>query len=650
MHQNIKNNHTKLLDAKLYNGKYYDFMIYKGETTKQTLGDINNLAIADFTLLNIVSGVLYSDVVWSAATNGGVEMEDIGFTGMDNGLIHFQKDRITNEQFVDLYLNSKYKIESGDTRLFLTPITGNTQMYEYPMFLVEDGDEKYIACKGGFYQGFFKLEGFDYQVLPNKFDNDMVLHFDIRPRGDYEVGSETVNFIHPENKGIFFFMGARAENKFWPFYKTNSAVTESMKKIDAQTEGYFDGCGEDGEIYNIHNNTVITNQEWLLKELPEPPKEEGYFIVGDGYYAFDGERDITKGIIKKNQGPTITAKPNIGTTFLNTYDFNSNSVCGCVDCQKEPTKEETNEGHCPDCCENYFHDDYFDNRCPEEDNGKAIVDEYQSSGITIDFDGSRDTDSDGHIVNRKGYYGFETDNKFLLFDRTDSGYTTHNWIEGTKVHFESRKNWPNANYFLLMDRTPTGYTTHTIDQYNEEHSYDYNLYKDAKNNVFCLKITENGAIGYKYGILDCDEENPNHYKVVEEYSKDGLIKSDEWNSINVKFSIMNPPAHKCDNRSRLMKIMIYVNGFLVFISKELPAINFKALDDVYQKQEAVPFNISLGGGSLGLLETILPDYYAISEYVLPIERDFCGTFLGDIKSFKMYSGFINYSAIADYLS
>jgi hypothetical protein len=76
----------------------------------------------------------------------------------------------------------------------------------------------------------------------------------------------------------------------------------------------------------------------------------------------------------------------------------------------------------------------------------------------------------------------------------------------------------------------------------------------------------------------------------------------------------------------------------------------KALDDIYQRQEAVPYNMSLGGGSIGLLETILPDYYALPEYLLPIERDFCGTFIGDIKSFKIYEGFINYSSIANYLS
>ena len=97
MHQNIKINNVKSLDANLYSAKYYDFMLYKGETAYQYLNYLKNLSIVDFSDLNIVSGILYSTVTWSGATNNGVEMNDIGFTGVDNGLISFKKDRITNE-------------------------------------------------------------------------------------------------------------------------------------------------------------------------------------------------------------------------------------------------------------------------------------------------------------------------------------------------------------------------------------------------------------------------------------------------------------------------------------------------------------------------------------------------------------------------
>ena len=234
--------------------------------------------------------------------------------------------------FLDLLLNSKYTIEEGDNRLFLTPVTGNTQMYNYPLYLIENEEEKYIACKGGFYQGFFKLYGYDYNVLPHKIDNEWVMHFDLRPRTDYEVDDMLVNYTHPDNDGIFFFMGTRAENKFWPFYKTNSAVTESMKAKDAQTEGHFNGCGESGTTYNIkENNVVFLENEWLSEELPEQPMYNDYFAVGDGYFTceFTGTTEnkfkpsTTKTIVTNGKYPTAKEGLNVYDfkTCLNTYDI-----------------------------------------------------------------------------------------------------------------------------------------------------------------------------------------------------------------------------------------------------------------------------------------------------------------------------------------
>ena len=625
MSQNIKNNYTKQTDSKLYNAHYYDYMIYKGEVINQGVP----VPIADFCDFNVIDGKIYSTSTWADAISGGVELEDIGLTGVDNGFIKFRKDAISNEEFLNIYLNSTYTIESGDTRFFMTPVVGNTQLYNYPLELSDDGDEKYLSCKGGFLQGFFKLAGFDYKVLPDHLENDMMFHFEIRPRTDYGVGDDTVNHIHPENNGIFFYIGTRAENKFWPFYKTSSAVTESMKKDDAVTEGYFAGCGEESaETYDLESK-VIYETEWLKKE-----DEATHINVGDSYFEDDGYFAGDEVLKPCSSSVVLGMTP----TYIHTYDFNSDSNC----CHSSGSPV-------PPSCDDYFIDDYFvEDKCTV-DNGKAIEDAYMLNDISIDTNSL--TTSDGHNLNKNGYYEIETDNKFLLFDRTPSGFTVDNWEEGTKVVFEGRKAWPNINYFLIMNRTETGYTVDTIDQYNEANGVDYNLYKDIRNNAFALKITDDGAIGYRYGMLDCeDEENESKYKVVEEYSKPGLVKMNDWNSINIRFVPIPAPRSKCDRRPDKMKIMIYVNGFLIFISKELLAFNFKDLDDDYTKQEGVPYNISLGGGTIGLLETILPDYYKTPEYILPLERDFCGTFLGDIKCFKIYNGMIDYSTIKNYLS
>ena len=63
MKQNIKNNHTRRLDAKLYSAKYYDFMLFKGETLKFGKNYLDNLKIADFSNFNIKDGILFSDSV-----------------------------------------------------------------------------------------------------------------------------------------------------------------------------------------------------------------------------------------------------------------------------------------------------------------------------------------------------------------------------------------------------------------------------------------------------------------------------------------------------------------------------------------------------------------------------------------------------------
>lgn len=600
MKQNIKNNRSKLISTRLYNANYHDFMIYKGETLSYGKSDLDDMSIIDFSSFNIKDGVLYSDSVWNKSINEGVVLNNIGFTGVDNGFIYFRKDRITNEKFLDLFLNSKYEIESNDKRFFMTPIYGNTLNYEYPLYLNEEG-EKYLSFKGGFYQGFFKLFGHKYQVLPDKLENEMVLHFDIRPRTDYAISEKIINYTYPNNNGIFFYIGTRAENKFWPYYKTDSIIIENMKRINAQVEGYFSGCNDSGHTYNINeNNVVFLENKWVKEELPkEKDLSNYYFAIGDDYFYF-------------NDACTNSSILNI---------------------KKDNFIVEHNS-----CCIDYFIDGYFDNKCPEYDNNKFVEDKFIGKGVEITDDYSF-TDSEGRAHNEYGIVEIETDNKFLLFDRTPSGFTVDKWVEGSKVILTSKKIWPDSNYFLLMNRTETGYTTNTIESYNKKNSYDYSIYKDIRDNVFALLIKDDGSIGYRYGEYDCNSEN--YFSIKEEYSKPNIVKNNEWNKINVRFINLN---------DKKMKLMFYVNGSLCFISKDLNIFNFKELNDVAEKQEGVPYNISLGGGSLGLMETILPNYYAISEYILPIEKYFCGSFMGDIKSFKMYEGFIDYSSIKHYLS
>ena len=94
-----------------------------------------------------------------------------------------------------------------------------------------------------------------------------------------------------------------------------------------------------------------------------------------------------------------------------------------------------------------------------------------------------------------------------------------------------------------------------------------------------------------------------------------------------------------------IKLYFYVDGKLVYVTKSLPKFNFHALNEMYEKQESVPFNISLGGGTQGLAETVLPNYMLEPTRVYPLEENFAGTFIGYIKSFKFYNCGMEYMNI-----
>ena len=649
-YQNILNNNVRSIDCKLLEDEYFDYMLYKGEVYGSN--NISEMTIANFSCPFLIeNGVLYSTSTWVDAKNNGVLLEDIGFTGPDNGFISFRKDRISNKDYLDILTGSTYEIEEDDTRLFLSPITGNTLNFDYPMFLDEDETGCFLAFQGGFYQGFYKLFGKEwcYQTLPNGPDYEWNLYFDIRPRSDYKVGVTTVNHIHPENKGIFFYLGTRAENKFWPLYKTDEEVTNPLKRIpDDDNYTNAEICGEESDT--DFNKINVVHEDYMADEPEEIP--ESYFE--DDYIASAStddcpcaaqclaeeqnkheNYDFDNGYLSEDDNDDVTFT--ISDIYEYKYQEDSNCCEGGSNCGTSDYKE-------PHKCDNFFQDDFYNDECY---NGpKAIEDEYLGQDADIVEDDI--TDSFGHVLTKKGYYEIESDNKFLMFDRTKDGFTVNNWIEGTKVTLTARQDWANINYFPIMNRTCTGYTVDNIYKYQEENSIPYNIYKDIKNNAFCLRITDDGAIGYRYSVLDCEAENEQHYAVREEYSKPGVVKIDEWNKIVVKIAILNPMVSngKYINKGhRKMKLYFYVNGFLVFISKELDEFNFRELNDTYQKQEGVPYSISLGGGTQGLLESILPDYYNTPDYIFPIEKDFCGTFLGDIKSFKIIDGNVNFFTI-----
>ena len=167
---------------------------------------------------------------------------DIGLTGIDNGLVsEMTGQTITATQglFSD-YL--KFERLYFDRRLKLHQVTGYTQSpnirfsglpLDISYNIVSKQEPKvgiYHQLYGGFYQGFYKLFGYDYSLYPERVNKGWTVELLLKPRFVDEfnppLGQTTLNNFYPNNKDIFFYLGTRAENKFY-HHASGSPVSDT---------------------------------------------------------------------------------------------------------------------------------------------------------------------------------------------------------------------------------------------------------------------------------------------------------------------------------------------------------------------------------------------------------------------------------------
>lgn len=554
----IFNNNRNLIDFIITGEDYWDFHLsddigyFDGNTSSDCLS-----AYIDF---NDPNCVMFDDVfskednIWDYAVNDGVDLNYIGVTGVDNGFISYEKDRITNKEFLELFLHSTYNTEIDDKRLRLRKVNGNNQIYDYTNNLVHIDNREACELNGGFYQGFFKIYGQNYQVLPYQIENGWCMEVKLK-KSELKNEHTTINDVHPNNKGMFLYIGTRAENKWWEKY----TVTEEFDK---------------------------TANEYSSDE---------YF--SDGYTTDDS--DVNSRYITEEEDNSYLE------SVYGEYFKNANQ---------------------------YVDDEYIENE--EEITGKEEL-------LT----------SDGYDFNKPNIIEHKTDNKFLFFNRTKDGFTTKDWDEDSDVTIYEVKKPDIGNYFTLFNRTPNGYDVNSIENLIEEKSNQYDVLKDLYRNALGFQIKDDGSIGFKYLVKDCDSET-DEYKIEEMFSNCGVINNDEWYTVSIlitptsNHNIENPTCELGETSSSdEMVISIYVNGKLKLKSKNLPLLNLKALNDLSDKQQGVPYSLSLGGGTQGLCDVININYRELPKYVLPLEKEFCGSFVGYIQKFRFFTCPINFTEI-----
>lgn len=551
---NLKNYNFTGLDYLLSNSEYWDFYLNTDGTSfigSSNIGDWdsqdynnNDWNVGTNAEESLIVGFkfkyIYSNPVsqiisyknWEDATTSSFTASTYGLTGLDNGAIPYDPstDNFGHTALLSALTGTTLVHISGNTTLTLKQVTGYTGNYVYPteLIITTASTGNYINFCGGFYQGYYKLDGYDYQVLPNRYQKGWTIDSWLYKSDTICSGTTgtTLNDTYPDNKGFFYYIGTRAENKFWNIFTGNTA--------SGCTSGSTDFCMDVKET-DVNINNIIVDGSGTTLSVPLSPPPIDIEQITNQFLIFGRSNGVlcNGGSSKDGYGQTQADNNYVkGTTFYSYI-----------------VREET-----------------------------------------IDFT-----------------------NPFLIFGRSNgvlcNGGSSEDGYGQTQAD----------NNFLGL--------TSPITELDKE--------KDLLDNAIGFRIKDDGSIGYRLLTVSADCKS---IEVVEEYSASGMVTPDKWEHITIKW-INNDTFNECDlinGAPRKGKLKFYVNSMLIFVSQELDEMIFKRLDDLMEKQVGVPYNVSIGGGSQGLLESMTFDGQDADDLGLVIEQNFAGTFIGSISTFNFY--------------
>lgn len=170
---------------------------------------------------------------WSGAVSDNINLLDFGLTAFDNGRTDKMWDSVTFLPQDNLF--TMYRVGYNDV---INPTTGNTSgltvttRYDlYPISAITSGTSgNYFELDGGYLQGFFKLDGYNYTMLPARYN--------------YGITIETLVYLHPDSKGVFYTMGARAEDKYNPYFSGETITGTTTVGVVTSENNYLDSIIE----------------------------------------------------------------------------------------------------------------------------------------------------------------------------------------------------------------------------------------------------------------------------------------------------------------------------------------------------------------------------------------------------------------------
>jgi hypothetical protein len=571
---------------------------------------------------------------------------DIGLTGVDNGLVTgMTGESITVTQ--GLLDNSlKFDRMSYDRRLKLFQVTGNTTdldvrfsgFNDYVLYeVVSKSSPKigiYHELYGGFYQGFYKLFGYDYDIFPERMNKGWAVEMILKPRlfNEYfpDSGETTLNEIYPENKNMFFYFGTRAENKFYHYadgspncFTGYTRVTESLTKLSTCA------CCD----------LSVTNGRCIYVYPPRSAngKHDPHLNYGCDKCGGNKDLQLTCGcncgedtcepcgwecqthscdtIIPPTPTPTPTPSPTPSTCVVTPVCTPTCSCTVCTDCEDCPSTGFTS---IEDTCEKDPLYDGMSNAvafklCGDPRNPQIGVKIFKMTGDCV----TTGTCTTG-ITYQTGY---------TITEYCSPG-GIYPYCEMINPAYLDQEHW------FQLDAVWERYTW--LDVCDLE--YRGGL-KDITKKVYLESLANNTT-----SLISVPYTRPN--------ADPGL--QIELVNLNEKWLL--------DKKYRKGRLKIYINGKIFWTLEDFEEIIPRALNTDKEKQVGVPFNISWGGGTQGLRENITfadgesilpegpyiqdPENFPTNDFIgttfegfqtnIKLEQAFAGTFEGAISQFRMY--------------
>jgi len=258
---------------------------------------------------------------WKNAFSENHNLRDFGLTGFDNGRTNIMWSGITitpDDTKLEMFRVGYNDVVNPTTTQY-SGFSATTLHDSYNISAVTTGNTgNYFDLNGGYLQGFFNLEGFNYKILPTRYGTGITI--------------ETLVNLYPNSSGIFYMMGIRAEDKYNPYFdgefikgesksvpeiitheirgiphhKTTEkqSISDKFIGINTSLDNYLDSYQEK-EQYKAAIRIIEDSKETILKQPEQVNNIENNIIAFEITedrrlgYKYVGEN----GLIKYNSSP-----------------------------------------------------------------------------------------------------------------------------------------------------------------------------------------------------------------------------------------------------------------------------------------------------------------------------------------------------------